>query len=620
MAELIYSVDQVFSTYLAIGQKYNIPDYQRGYKWNSQQIEQLLNDINDFETEGDDDLFYCLQNITIVPQKDSKEKINVVDGQQRLTTTALLLTYLGSSEKVSDKLVYAVRDTSNDFIQRLIGEPLFLKSLIDSENFKHFIDGNEEELDFQDIYFMYNAIKTFHVWFDNNNDTVNKDVFKNKILKNVKLIVNRIENVSEQELFMNLNTGKVPLDGADLIRAILITRVAKQEMELYDSKNVKDVVRLNERRIRIGWELDEINHWWNQENVREFFLPLVKIYTDPEETIGFDSNINAINLLYSLWLQSLKMKNESKIESVKLKYFETKTINALKLYNNILSIHRTLVDWYEDRNIYHYLGYISNNSQTFNFNRIVNFWNTKSNTRNQFNDELKRLICTTAFGIEGKKKQGFEYWKEKILDLKTENKINWYDNKQLEKILILLDIIELSENKNLPFLKSTHFKKNEEDKEHIYPCTPKNIKELKEEDSLKSINTYLNKLKLPELEKTEEEWSALDEFEKEEILNNLSKLIHDETNINSIGNLVLLHFSINRGFGNDYYIDKRASVIKNTQDNKYVRQHTLKVFTKQLNSLEDLNNWTMKDIEMNANNIALILENFVNKKHVQIEN
>jgi hypothetical protein len=620
MAELIYSVDQVFTSYLSVGQKYNIPDYQRGYKWNSQQIEQLLNDINDFETDGDDELFYCLQNITIVPQKDSKEKINVVDGQQRLTTTALLLTYLGSSDKVNNKLIYAVRETSNDFIQRLIVEPLFLKSLLDSENFKRFIEGNVEQFDFQDIFFMYNAIKTFHVWFDNNKGTVNKDIFKNKILKNVKLIVNRIENVSEQELFMNLNTGKVPLDGADLIRAILITRVAKQEMELYDQKNVKDVVRLNERRIRIGWELDEINQWWNQENVREFFLPLVKIYTDPEETIGFDPNINAINLLYSLWLQSLKTKNESKIDSVKLKYFETKTINALKLYNNILSLHRTLVDWYEDRNIYHYLGYISNTSLTFNFNRIVSFWQTKSKTRNQFNDELKRLICITTFGIEGKKKQGFEYWKEKIIDLKTDNKINWYDSKQLEKILILLDIIALSENTNLPFLKSTHFKKNEEDKEHIYPCTPKSIKMLKEGDGLKSINTYLEKLSLPQLEETEEEWSILDEFEKEEILNNLSKLIHDETNINSIGNLVLLHFSINRGFGNDYYIDKRASVIKNSQDNKYVRQHTLKVFTKQLNSLEDLNNWSMKDIEINANNIATILENFVNKKHVQNEN
>jgi CRISPR/Cas system-associated exonuclease Cas4 (RecB family) len=38
MAELIYSVDQVFTSYFAVGQKYNIPDYQRGYKWNSQPI------------------------------------------------------------------------------------------------------------------------------------------------------------------------------------------------------------------------------------------------------------------------------------------------------------------------------------------------------------------------------------------------------------------------------------------------------------------------------------------------------------------------------------------------------------------------------------------------------
>ncbi|MBS7786616.1 DUF262 domain-containing protein [Flavobacterium sp. CYK-55] len=620
MAELIYSVNQVFGSYLNVGQQYNIPEYQRGYKWSAQQIEQLLNDINDFETDGDEDLFYCLQNITLVSQKDTKEKINVVDGQQRLTTIALLLTYLGVYEKVEGKLIYAVRETSNNFIQLLITESEFLESVLESTDFQNFVEEKGSDFDFQDIFFMYNAIKTFQHWFTMN-PNVNKESFKSKILNNVKLIINRIENISEQELFMNLNTGKVPLDGADLIRAILITRVAKQEMELYDPKNIKDVVRLNERRIRIGWELDEINQWWNQENVKEFFLPFVKIFTDAEETISFDFNINAINLLYSLWLQSLKKEYsdvENKYKSVKLKYFETKKISALKLYHDILSLHRTLVDWYDDRTIYHYLGYLASNSPTFNFRSIVNFWNNKSNTRDQFKNELKRLVTVTAFGVEGKPKQGFEYWKGKILDYNTGEKTNWYDSKQLEKTLVLLDIIDLSENEYLPFLKSTHFKKNDEDKEHIYPATPKSIKELKNNDAHGLINSYLRKLNLTELTETEEEWMELDEYEKEEILNNLSKKIHEETNINSIGNLVLLHYSINRGFGNDYYIDKRASVIKNTQLGKYVRQHTLKVFTKQLNSSEDLNDWTMNDIANNANKIALSLEAFVQKKHEQV--
>jgi hypothetical protein len=38
---------------------------------------------------------------------------------------------------------------------------------------------------------------------------------------------------------------------------------------------------------------------------------------------------------------------------------------------------------------------------------------------------------------------------------------------------VLIDVIEISKNKETPFLSPVHFKKNNEDKEHIYPCTPK---------------------------------------------------------------------------------------------------------------------------------------------------
>ena len=43
-------------------------------------------------------VFYCLQNITLVENEDGN--YNVVDGQQRLTTLALLLSHLNESELV----------------------------------------------------------------------------------------------------------------------------------------------------------------------------------------------------------------------------------------------------------------------------------------------------------------------------------------------------------------------------------------------------------------------------------------------------------------------------------------------------------------------------------------
>ena len=115
--ELIYSVNDIFAKYLVGNEKFTIPAYQRGYKWKTNDIEQLLNDINAFQTHVDDDVFYCLQNITLVRADSS---YNVVDGQQRLTTLALMLSYLGETELIKGKLQYNIRKETQQFLEKYI--------------------------------------------------------------------------------------------------------------------------------------------------------------------------------------------------------------------------------------------------------------------------------------------------------------------------------------------------------------------------------------------------------------------------------------------------------------------------------------------------------------------
>lgn len=102
-SKLIYTVKEVFS--MGNGKQFVIPSYQRGYKWSQTNIEQLLNDINNYH-DNDDETFYCLQNITIV---EAGHHYNVVDGQQRLTTLVLLLSFLGKYDLIKDKIDYQVR-------------------------------------------------------------------------------------------------------------------------------------------------------------------------------------------------------------------------------------------------------------------------------------------------------------------------------------------------------------------------------------------------------------------------------------------------------------------------------------------------------------------------------
>ncbi|MGN1197432.1 MAG: DUF262 domain-containing protein, partial [Acetatifactor sp.] len=46
--ELIFSVKKLFAEYLKSGEHFTIPAYQRGYKWKITDIEQLLDDIDDY--------------------------------------------------------------------------------------------------------------------------------------------------------------------------------------------------------------------------------------------------------------------------------------------------------------------------------------------------------------------------------------------------------------------------------------------------------------------------------------------------------------------------------------------------------------------------------------------
>jgi len=87
-------------------EKYAVDYYQREYKWQTKQIQELLSDLgvkflNDYEENHEptavaDYGHYFLGSI-IISKKDGKEF--VIDGQQRLTTLTLLLIYLHQLQK-----------------------------------------------------------------------------------------------------------------------------------------------------------------------------------------------------------------------------------------------------------------------------------------------------------------------------------------------------------------------------------------------------------------------------------------------------------------------------------------------------------------------------------------
>ena len=69
------------------GLKFNVPSYQRGYRWTEHEVTTLLEDLYTHSKQNRD-YKYCLQPLIV--KKVSDNTYDVVDGQQRLTTIFII--------------------------------------------------------------------------------------------------------------------------------------------------------------------------------------------------------------------------------------------------------------------------------------------------------------------------------------------------------------------------------------------------------------------------------------------------------------------------------------------------------------------------------------------------
>jgi uncharacterized protein with ParB-like and HNH nuclease domain len=177
-----------------IKEKFLIPSYQRGYRWEKRQVTELLDDIWAFsEQEKKKGEFYCLQPVVI---KKNKDKWEVIDGQQRLITIYIILYYLN---KKRYSIEFETRKESGKFLDR-----------IDVED--------NSDIDY---FFMGQAYKTIRAWFENKENEEDENTIQDElniaIGKSTKIIWYEINDESNPiDIFTRLNIGKIPLTRACL--------------------------------------------------------------------------------------------------------------------------------------------------------------------------------------------------------------------------------------------------------------------------------------------------------------------------------------------------------------------------------------------------------------------
>ena len=117
---------------------FTVPAYQRGYRWEKQQVMDLLDDI----LNAGDNL--CLQPVVVKAKGDDLWEL--IDGQQRLTTLYLIYRFMkdeGYKPRIDlpFSLEYETRPKSREYLTRPDEK------------------GKNDNVDFYHIYHSYQAIK-----------------------------------------------------------------------------------------------------------------------------------------------------------------------------------------------------------------------------------------------------------------------------------------------------------------------------------------------------------------------------------------------------------------------------------------------------------------------------
>lgn len=560
-----------------------VEDYQRGYKWTKIEVEQLLKDINDFEGES----FYCLQPVVV--KRVDEDKIELIDGQQRITTIYIIFSYLEQNKYTID---YKTRTSSTDFLQN-IGELSQSKG-----DWNKYIEShkNHDNIDNYHFFTAYHIIKD---WFKGKNENF-INVFLEKLNDKVKVIWYEVKSIDERlskqesiKIFTRINSGKIRLTNAELIKALFLINIE-------EGKNA-DLLQLKQNEIAQQWDtieyaLQNDAFWYflsNEEPIAtriEFIFDLIK--EKPKDTE---------EELYTF----LKYNQDFQENANKIAWVESKWEEVHKTF-------LTLQEWYEDPKLYHLIGFLVC---------------TKITTISRLYKEYKENQAILS-------KQG---WIAHIED-KIKKKVSNYD----------LDVLKFSENKDKPKINhilllyniETELKNTDSNRkypfdnhkgetwslEHIHA---QNEPTLDDESAIFSyLNDFMiyiedikdmngeNKKQLLDLKDELAEKKPFDKSLFQLFKDKAKELFPDLFDLHTIDNMALLSSKLNSSLSNGFFNEKRAKIIEFDKAGKFIPICTRNVFLKYYSkdNTTNLFYWSSEDRKDYLEDIKNTLKNYIPKK------
>ena len=614
--------------------KFNIPSYQRGYRWEKKQIEDLLSDLAEFKNScSENKSFYCLQPVVVtknnnLSSKQGEDVYDLIDGQQRLTTLRLIFHQIAEMlpEDIQSQIYtidYERNDTpiddffvdcANNTIKKWFKQHGAMTKAHIAEVLCPNPDHNEHDVRV--------------IWYDVDEETV-------------ALYGSNMESV---DIFNRLNYGKTSLTSTELIKALF-----------FQCDHYPDSEKALRKQIAFSrsceWDIME-------KNLQNPFL---------WGMLGVMDYSSHIDVLLSFVVRRLLTENPTLGEYISDgKDYNYRVINNYignnpnlwgkmvdALWEKLQDSYVVITNWYSDHQWYHLVGlYVSlfklrnKKAKDKEFsNLIFNLFQTYiSLPKSTFTNHLKGLIgkevkisstiSEKSIMYRGESDKGRKYGLHEICYNEC--------NQDLIRILLLLNVdISLHDiNERMCFPFHLFHKCKTTSLEHIHPqnlslegiafdelCTwfQRKEQELNRIGQADKMSEYLEVLKNAKKEmENDKKWfdndnnriscqkavTAIDAY-----FNELAKM--DERLMHSIQNMALVDKDTNAALQN-YMIDKKRKILKERErhDQKnpvMVPIATKMVFNKAFTaSPTDLKFWTEEDRNAYFSEIKRVYEEYIN--------
>lgn len=526
--------------------KFIVPNYQRGYKWRAKDVEYLIDDIA--EIKEDDNSDYCLQPIVVAIDND---KYVLVDGQQRLTTIWLIINWAkhnGFKVDWNFNIQYDTRGDSNEYLKDIKEK------------------GNAEDKGTCDTHYFSQALEAIKCKKDK------LDAFFKNLKKNVKIIWYEIDPKEGPAHFERLNSAKISLTNAELVKAFILTKSTPQ------------------KQTRMACEWDEMEYKLQEKSFFSFITTKGSKY---------NKESNRIELLLDLYVGTTKEEKEKDEHHTfnKIAQIEKDGKSVEIIWQEVQNIYNRLLCWYDDNFLYNLIGFLVEKNGDSELSEIWKICQNKST--NEFKNSVRERVINNI---------------PTAVDIK--NMV--YKDGRTKNVLLLFNILSLmsiDERKNYKYTFNDKFhfdlyKDEDWDKEHVHATASESLQskvewvkwlkdleeKLVEEKLVDNKDEYLKWIRNAKNVK-DSDYPAIRE-DKNDTFKSLSKerftqmykdIVfalegEDEKDFkqNSIGNLVLLNANINRS--GEYKVapfsTKRRIIMERVKKGQFVPLGTQNIFMK----------------------------------------